>query len=150
MRRGAAGAVLVALAIGVAACGSSNSPEDVAKSNGEKVGKAVKDLTTASNVSDIESAVADLQSAYKDVSKNVKDKTGQLTRQINAEKKTVTDAFDQVKQAAKSGNVTDLSSAVGVLQTSLTSIGEDAKSMASTTNSVAKAFWNGVEDGFEG
>jgi uncharacterized protein YoxC len=101
-------------------------------------------------VTDIESAVADLQSAYKDVSKNVKDKTGQLTRQINAEKKTVTDAFDQVKQAAKSGNVTDLSSAVGVLQTSLTSIGEDAKSMASTTNSVAKAFWKGVEDGFGG
>ena len=65
-------------------CGSSNSPEDVAKSNGETVGKAVKDLTSASNVSDIQTAIADLQSAYKDVSKNVKDKTGQLTRQINA------------------------------------------------------------------
>jgi hypothetical protein len=53
-------------------------------------------------------------------------------------------------KAAKSGNVTDLSSAVGVLQTSLTSIGDDAKSMASTSDSVAKAFWQGVEDGFEG
>lgn len=150
MRRTTVGAMLVALAIGVAACGSSNSPEDVAKSNGENVGKAVKDLTTATTVDDIQSAVDDLQSAYTDISKNVKDKTGQLKREIDAQKKTVTDAFNQVKEAAKSRNITDFSSAVGVLQTSLTSIGNDAKSMASTGDSVAKAFWQGVEDGFEG
>ena len=149
MRRMTAVLMLIALAIGIAACGSK-SPEDIAKSNGEKVGEAVKELTSASNVSDIQTAVKDLQSAYNDVAKNVKDKTGQLKRQLNAEKQTVTNAVNQVQQAAKSANFNDLSSAIGVLQTTLTSIGQDARSMASTSNSVAKAFWEGVQDGFGG
>src|SRR5262249_43342377 len=90
VRRAVASLVVVALAAGAAGCGSK-SPEDVAKSNGEKVGKAANQLTSANSVSDIESGITDLQSALNDVKSNVKDKSGQLQREVNQTKSSLTD-----------------------------------------------------------
>jgi len=147
VRRAVASLVVVALAAGAAGCGSK-SPEDVAKSNGEKVGKAANQLTSANSVSDIESGITDLQSALNDVKSNVKDKSGQLQREVNQTKSSLTDAFDHVKQAVKSGNFSDISDAISAAKIAVKNVGDDASSLAASTDKIVKAFWTGVKDGY--
>jgi uncharacterized phage infection (PIP) family protein YhgE len=147
MRRTAAGLVVLALAAGATACGST-SPEDTAKSNGEKVGKAAKELTSANSVSDIESGFKDLQSALNDVKSNVKDKGGELQREVNQTKSSLTDAVDGVKQAVKSRNLSAITDSIGAAQVAVSHVGEDATSLAASTDKVVKAFWGGVKKGY--
>ncbi len=148
MRRSAAALVVAALAIGAAACGSSSSPQDVAKSNGEKVGKAAKELTSASSVADVESGVKDLQAALQDVEKNVKDKSGQLKKEVDSTKASLTTAFDGVKEAVKSRDISALSSSIGAFQVAVSNIGDDATALGASSDKIVKAFWTGVKDGY--
>jgi formiminotetrahydrofolate cyclodeaminase len=149
MRRAAAGLLVVALAAGASGCGSK-SPEDVATANGEKVGKAAKELTSATSVSDIENGLTDLQAALDDVKSNVKDKGGELQREVNQTKSSLTDAVDQVKQAVKSGNLGNVSDAIGAAQAAVSHVGEDATSLAASSDKVVKSFWSGVKKGYGG
>ncbi len=143
--------MLSAGAVAVAGCGGSSkpSPQDTAKTNGEAVGKATKQLVNARSVSDVEAAVPALQDALKTVQANVKDQSGEITAEIKAQEQSITASFNSLKSAVKSANVSAASTAVDSLQASLQDIGSKAQSLASSGDSVTKAFWNGVKEGYD-
>lgn len=133
---------LAALAFG--ACGES--PEDQARDSGKDIGKAIAQFQTADSAEAAGTAIDDFRAAVADMKEETRERVQeQAETQANTLQDTV-DAFQEAQTAADAGDVEDA-------QNDLKKAGQDLRAQAqafqSTNNSVAVAFWEGVEEGYD-
>jgi hypothetical protein len=145
------GLLLAALALATAGCGSSSkpTPQDTAHSNGEAVGRAAKELLNAGSLSDVASAVVAMQTALENVKKNVKDSGGQVQAQVTAQEQRLSKAFHDAKAAANNADFSGLVTATSEMESDLKDLDSQAQNLALSSDSVARAFWDGVQDGYD-
>ena len=129
MRRAAAVAAAVVLALGAAGCGES--PEDEARDDGEDVGEAMRALFDAQTPEQAQEAVGDLRDA-----------AGELTQ----------DTADAVRPQLETQRST-LAGAVGGSPEEWRDAVQQARAQAdafrSGADSVANEFWRGFQEGYE-
>jgi hypothetical protein len=143
MRRAAA-VLIAALALFAAGCG--DSPEDNAHSSGKKVGEALRQVSDAGSVDQLQAALGDLRTAVGDVSDDVR---GRVRSQARVQQDTVNQAIGQIKQAVTADDPTTRANAKAEVQAQLQSLRNQAAANANTRDSVTNAFWDGVKDGYD-
>lgn len=127
---------LAALAFG--ACGES--PEDQARDSGKDIGKAVAQFQTADNAEQAGQAIDSFRSAVDGMKSETKDR---VKEQVDTQGNTLQQA---VKEAQSADNPQD---ALTDLQKAAQDLRSQAQSFQSSNNSVAVAFWEGVEEGYD-
>lgn len=127
---------LAALAFG--ACGES--PEDQARDSGKDIGKAVAQFQTADNAEQAGQAIDNFRSAVDSMKSETKDR---VKEQVDTQGNTLQQA---VQEAQGADNPQD---ALTDLQKAAQDLRSQAQSFQSANNSVAVAFWEGVEEGYD-
>ena len=133
MRRAAAVAVSVALALTAGACG--DSPEDDAYEDGERMGESVRALFDAPDLDDAQSALNGVRASVDEAADETKE---HVSDQIETQR----GSLEKAAEAASSGDLQDLKAAVQ-------QVASQADSFRSGNDSITNAFWRGFEDGFD-
>lgn len=133
---------MAALALG--ACGES--PEDEARDSGKDIGKAVAQLQTADNAEQAGQAIDDLRAAAD----NMEDETRErVQEQSETQANTLQSAVEDFQQAQTATDANQVERAQNDLQKAAQDFRAQAQAFQSTNNSVAVAFWEGVEEGYD-
>lgn len=133
---------MAALALG--ACGES--PEDEARDSGKDIGKAVAQLQTADTAEQAGQAIDDLRAAAD----NMEDETRErVQEQSETQSNTLQSAVEDFRTAQTSTNANQVERAQNDLQKAAQDFRAQAQAFQSTNNSVAVAFWEGVEEGYD-
>jgi hypothetical protein len=130
MRRGVA-AALAALALGIAACGTS--PEDKARDDGKDVGAALQDLRTATSREQAADALQRARASFSDI-------RGELPSAVAAQLQAIGDELEQALQSAD-----DRAARRSAFLAALSQLND----VASDTDSVVNEFRRGVREGYE-
>jgi soluble cytochrome b562 len=135
-------AVLIALLLGLTACGTP--PEDKARDDGKQLGEAMRTLYDAGSVQEALDALPAVRTAVKDIREDARDEVGD---QVAAQEDSVQDAADAMQGLRSSSNPQQADDAIGDLRTAI----NDIRSQASDNrdNSVANEFWRGFREGFD-
>jgi Sec-independent protein translocase protein TatA len=133
---------LAALALG--ACGSS--PEDEARDSGEDIGKAIAQFQTADSAEAAGKAIDDFRAAVADMKEETRE---QVREQAETQASSLQDAVDAFQTAQTATDAGDVEGAQDDLKQAGQDIRAQAQAFQSTNDSVAVAFWEGVEEGYD-
>lgn len=132
------------LALGAGGCG--DSPEDTAHDQGKAVGAALAQLTDARSADELQAAVTKLKDAVGDVSDDVGDRA---RSQVSVQRDGLNQAVGDLRQALSSSDPDTAATARTELQGDVQDLRARASSFASSNDSVANSFWDGVKDGYD-
>lgn len=133
---------LTALALG--ACGES--PEDQARDSGKDIGKAIAEFQTADSAEAAGQAIDDFRAAVNDMDDDTRER---VQEQAETQADTLQSAVNAVQEAQTSTDAGDVESAQNDLKKAGQDLRAQAQAFQSTNNSVAVAFWEGVEEGYD-
>ncbi|HET6510276.1 MAG TPA: hypothetical protein VFG42_26015 [Baekduia sp.] len=137
---------VTALLGGGALAGCGTSPEDTAHSDGKAVGKAMAQLSNATNAQELTSGVTAVRNAVSDVSDDV---SSRVRGQVDAQRDSLNSVVGNLRTAITSDNATAQSNARVELQSDIQDLRSRAQSFSKTNDSVTNSFWDGVKDGFD-
>jgi hypothetical protein len=132
------------LALGAAGCG--DSPEDTAHDQGKAVGAALAQLADPRSADELQAASTKLKDAVGDVSGDVGDRA---RSQVSVQRDGLNQAIGDLRQALTSSDAGTAATARTELQGDVQDLRARASSFASSTDSVANSFWDGVRDGYD-
>jgi hypothetical protein len=138
VRRAAAIAAVVLGALSLGACG--DSPEDEARSDGERVGTELRALFDARDLAAARTAATDLRTAVEEVSNDTAER---VKAQIDTQSGTIANAVEAVGAG-------DPQAALDTLRVAAQAIRAQAASFRSGNDSIANEFWRGFEEGYDG
>ncbi len=131
-----------ALALG--ACGES--PEDEARDSGKDIGKAIAEFQLADNAEAAGAAIDDFRAAITNMDEETRDR---VQEQVETQAGSLDDAIEAVQAAQASADANALQSAQDDLKQAGQDLRAQSQAFQSTNNSVAVAFWEGVEEGYD-
>jgi hypothetical protein len=143
--RAAAALAAIVVAVGLAACG--DSPEDTAHQHGKDVGTAFRSLTTATSAAQLQTATQDLKDAVGQVTSNDGDR---VQDQLRAQKTHLDQLIGDFKRVIGAPDAAARDTARTQMQGDLQDLRAQAGAFQSSNDSVANAFWDGVQDGYDG
>jgi hypothetical protein len=132
--------------VALAAAGCGDSPEDTAHDQGKAVGAALQQLTDARSADELQAAATKLKDAVGDVSDDVGDRA---RSQVSVQRDGLNQAVGDLRQALGAGNPDTAATARTELQGDVQDLRARASSFASSNDSVANSFWDGVKDGYD-
>ena len=131
-------------ALAFAACGTS--PEDEAHDNGKDVGQALRSISDATSLDQLQAGVKELQDAIGQVAD---DQSDRIKQQVQVQKDTINQAIGNLRRALGSGDQSTAQTYRNELQGDIQDLRSQAAGFASTRNSVDNSFWDGVRDGYD-
>lgn len=137
-----AAAALAAVALG--ACGES--PEDEARDSGKDIGKAIAQFQTADSAEAAGQAIDDFRAAIDQLDEDTRER---VQEQVETQAGSLQDAVDDVQSAATAPDAQSAGADIDDLKQAAQDLRAQAQSFQSTNNSVAVAFWEGVEEGYD-
>ncbi|MBJ7518705.1 MAG: hypothetical protein JHC84_03315 [Solirubrobacteraceae bacterium] len=133
---------MAALALG--ACGES--PEDEARDSGKDIGKAIAEFQLADSAEAAGAAIDDFRAAVTNLDEETRER---VADQVDTQAGSLDDAIEAVQAAQASADADALQSAQDDLKQAGQDLRAQAQAFQSTNNSVAVAFWEGVEEGYD-
>lgn len=133
---------MAALALG--ACGES--PEDEARDSGKDIGKAIAEFQLADSAEAAGAAIDDFRAAVTNLDEETRER---VADQVDTQAGSLDDAIEAVQAAQTSADADALQSAQDDLKQAGQDLRAQAQAFQSTNNSVAVAFWEGVEEGYD-
>lgn len=133
---------VAALALG--ACGES--PEDEARDSGKDIGKAIAQFQTADSAEQGGEAIDNFRAAVQDMKDETRE---QVQEQAETQASSLEDAVEALQEAQTATDSGDVENAQDDLKQAGQDIRAQAQAFQSTNDSVAVAFWEGVEEGYD-
>jgi hypothetical protein len=124
-----------------------DSAADKARDDGQAVGAAVQQLSTAESQADIDAALADLDSAITDTRAHAGDA---VADQMSAQADALASAADGAYGAATTDDAWDQELYEAEFQWATDELVDNASDFRAEGPEVHQAFWQGVQDGIEG
>lgn len=146
MSRRALAATAAALALALAGAGCGDSPEDTAHDHGEDVGEAFRALTESRSVTELDAATQDLKDAVAAVGD---DDGSRVQSQLRAQQDKINQLIGGFKSVLSAPDADARDAARSELQGDVQDLQAQAQTFRHSADSVANAFWDGVQDGFE-
>lgn len=139
-------ALCAVIAVGVVLLWPASNA-DKAREDGEAVGAAVYDLSVASSQADIDAALADLDAAVADTRAHAGDA---VADQVDAQADALASAADGAYGAATTDDAWDQEVYEAEFNWATDELVDNASDFRAEGPEVHQAFWQGVQDGFQG
>ncbi len=133
---------MAALALG--ACGES--PEDEARDSGKDIGKAIAEFQLADSAEAAGAAIDDFRAAVSTMDEETRER---VQDQVETQAGSLDDAVEAVQAAQASADANALQSAQDDLKQAGQDLRAQSQAFQSANTSVAVAFWEGVEEGYD-
>jgi hypothetical protein len=133
---------MIALALG----GCGESPEDQARDSGKDIGKAIAEFQTADSAEAAGQAVDNFRAAVDGLKEETRE---QVQEQAQTQASSLEDAVEAFRAAQTSTDSGDVQGAQDDLKQAGQDIRAQSQAFQSSNDSVAVAFWEGVEEGYD-
>ena len=131
-------------AVALGACGQA--PEDEARESGKDIGQAIAEFQLADSAEAAGAAIDEFRAAVTNLDEETRER---VSDQVETQAGSLDDAIEAVQAAQTSADADALQSAQDDLKQAGQSLRSEAQAFQSTNNSVAVAFWEGVQEGYD-